>query len=138
VKIFLTTVQIAALLIVQLLFPAAPPVATSVVHKPLTECATAHQCGCPAEQTARKACCCAHGSQAQPEKNPLEKFLSAVHCSSATQTPGVFVVQFDFLIPQGAGVCETRPTGETIFPTQQVHVSRDIEPPDPPPRLAVS
>jgi hypothetical protein len=118
-----TATLVAGVMLAQWLamFPVVP-------HAPLHDCRQ-HHCGCPAELTARRACCCFASG------NVASTTLQSAHCdgSGAPQSATIAKLHWVAIGPDEPSVAVVLAT--TFEPVKLTLRTRSAKPPVPPPRL---
>jgi hypothetical protein len=136
-----TVALVVCVSLAQMLFVFTKPASSILTaHAPLPDCAAHHQCGCPAELTARKACCCFAGTTerapAPTTAGVVQKFIRAAHCGGSSANDST-ISKLDWILaplpePQRIDFCPER-----IVAFVTAFCSRTVEPPVPPPKVVL-
>lgn len=127
-----TTAQIAGVLLAQFAFALSLPL---LPHAPLKECATDHHCGCPAELTARKACCCFKGATARDGDSVGETLIRSAHCSGTAPADPSPMPRLYWALVRVDGIQHAGCVLECIEVRTAAFRTRTIEPLVPPPKF---
>jgi hypothetical protein len=136
-----TAAQIGCVMLAQMLFVFTKPApSTLAAHAPLRDCAAHHQCGCPAELTARKACCCFAGATestpAPTAAGVVQKFIRAAHCGGATANDST-ISKLDWALAPLPAPQRVDFRAEHVVAFVTAFCSRTVEPLVPPPKVVL-
>jgi len=130
---WVTTAQIAGVLLAQFAYTLSLPL---LPHAPLKDCAR-HHCGCPAELTARKACCCFAGGK-RDSSGVVGMWIRAAHCSGGPSTTASPISKLHWTLARAEESCHTDCVIEFVVVRAASFRTRTIEPLVPPPKFLLA